>query len=92
MVDCRRLGEGKFAVGLQLDVRVKEWQKPQGKFGNNLGTKPGVLRLVLGFDSHKGSRIIKQLAEACGSRTQAGNSQLTANEDVAASAFLQLES
>jgi hypothetical protein len=32
------------------------------------------------------------LAEACGSRTQTFNSQLTANDDVAASAKFQLES
>src|SRR5216684_8700508 len=31
------------------------------------------------------------MAEACGSRTQTFNSQLTANDDVAASALLQLE-
>jgi hypothetical protein len=32
------------------------------------------------------------MAEACGSRTQTFNSQLTANDDVAASAKFQLES
>jgi len=32
------------------------------------------------------------MAEACGSRTQTFNSQLTANDDVAASAEFQLES
>ena len=28
VVYCQRLGEGKFAVGLQLDVCVEDWQKP----------------------------------------------------------------
>ena len=28
VVYCQRLDEGKFAVGLQLDVCVEEWQKP----------------------------------------------------------------
>lgn len=28
VVYCQRLEENKFAVGLQLDVRVEEWQKP----------------------------------------------------------------
>src|SRR6266550_8987742 len=36
--------------------------------------------------------ITTQLAEACGSRTQKLNSQLTANDDLAASAKFQLES
>ena len=39
------------------------------EIGNNLGTKLEGGGSILGFDSHKGSRIIKQLAEACGSRT-----------------------
>ena len=26
VVYCQRLDEGKFAVGLQLDVRVEKWQ------------------------------------------------------------------
>ena len=34
----------------------------------------------------------KHVAQACGSRTQTFNSQLTANDDVAASARFQLES
>lgn len=29
VVYCHRLGEGKFAVGLQLDVRVEKWQSPR---------------------------------------------------------------
>lgn len=28
VVYCQRLADGKFAVGLQLDVRVEKWQKP----------------------------------------------------------------
>ena len=29
VVYCQPLGEGKFAVGLQLDVRVEKWRKSQ---------------------------------------------------------------
>ncbi len=29
VVYCQPLGNGKFAVGLQLDVRVEKWQKPR---------------------------------------------------------------
>ena len=46
----------------------------------------------LSCDSHKGSRITKQLAEACGSRTQLCDFQIPANDDVTASAQPQLES
>jgi PilZ domain len=28
VVYCQPLGEGKFAVGLRLQVRVEKWQKP----------------------------------------------------------------
>ncbi len=28
VVYCQFLGKGKFAIGLQLDERVEEWQKP----------------------------------------------------------------
>ena len=28
VVYCQPLGEGKFAVGLRLEVRVEKWQKP----------------------------------------------------------------
>ena len=35
--------------------------------------------------------ICLNMAEACGSRTQTFNSQITANDDVAASAKFQLE-
>jgi hypothetical protein len=38
------------------------------------------------------NRFNRTLAEACGSRTQTLDSQLTANDDVAASAKFQLES
>src|SRR5713101_7524361 len=42
----------------------------QPKLGNYLGTKPQFIGRFLGLNSHKGNRIIRQLAEACGSRTK----------------------
>lgn len=32
VVYCQRLDEGKFAVGLQLDVRVEKWQRQRPTF------------------------------------------------------------
>lgn len=29
VIYCHPVGEGKFAVGLRLDVRVEKWQKPR---------------------------------------------------------------
>ncbi|PYT61524.1 MAG: hypothetical protein DMG35_09145 [Acidobacteria bacterium] len=62
------------------------------KFETTWEQNPRLVGHFEGSDSHKGNRIIKQLAEACGSRTQTFDSQLTANDDVAASAKFQLES
>src|SRR5208282_1242048 len=50
---------GKRAQELRRDATI----------GNKLGTKTGEGLGIPGLDSHKGSRIIKRLAEACGSRT-----------------------
>ncbi len=60
---------------------------PSLEVGNKLGTKSGVGKAILGLDSHKGSRIIKHLAEACGSRT---HTALRPAEFLATAAFAAL--